>query len=117
MAEWLIPVIVPAITGLFALAGGALGMLGMARFNPEYRRYLDERQQVECQHVPVEAHQIEAFCEKCGKTLSKEDVTRLRILQCEHIGFVDQFNEDEYRVYYLWTLCGRTFEVARANLS
>ena len=106
MPEWIVTIIVTVIVGLFGLASGIVGMWRVKRYNPEYLRYLDERRQAECQHIPVEGYRIEAFCEKCKKTLSEEEVARQRILDCEHV--VAELRDDEHFVTYICAACGRT---------
>ena len=108
MAEWVIPL----ISGVSVIIGAGIGStvsLITKRLDPEYRRYLDQKRQDDCEHIPVESGQIDAFCEKCKKTLTNEDVIRLRILRCEHYGNTDILREDEHTVTYICTACGRLF--------
>ena len=115
MAEWVTPLI-SGVSGFSAAFIGAGAILIAKRFDPEYRRYLDEKRQAECEHVPIESRQIDAFCEKCKKTLTKEDLIRLRILNCKHYGSTDLMWEDENTLGYLCTVCSRSFEVPRREM-
>ena len=112
MAEWVIPLISGG-WGIIGAGIGAAAILITKRLDPEYRRYLDEKRRDDCDHIPVESGQIDAFCEKCKKTLTKEDVIRLQILRCGHYGNTDILREDEHTVTFICTACGRLFEGQR----
>ena len=120
MQDWLIPVIVPLITALLGAVGGALGAwaaVNVKKYDPKYLQYMDEKRQAECQHVPVEAYQMKPFCEKCRKNLMPDELKQTKVLNCNHLGYTDLMNEDEFHFHYVCTACGRMDSVPRKDIS
>ena len=115
MPDWIVTIAVPAVAGSLGVLGGVMTKRFTKKYNPEYLRYQDEKKQADCQHTPVEGHGIKAFCEKCKKTLTDEDLARQRMLDCKHN--IQELNNDEYYVTYHCPACGRVYVVPRSVLS
>ena len=94
MPDWIVTIAVAAAAGFSGVLGGVITTWFTKRYSPEYLRYQDEKRQNDCQHTPVEGHGIKAFCEKCKKTLTDEEIAQQRMLDCKHD--IQELRDDEY---------------------
>ena len=109
----------PAVAAFaITVAGLLLGVVAVkATINidfVEYLKYRDARKrsriQEECDHSLVYSN-IDTYCEKCDKTFSSEEATRVFQRQCEHK--YEVFKEDEYSVEFICPACGQRVRNSR----